>query len=216
MKPFQLARNVRHTLFSGFIALVLAGCVTAPPNAAGIAPQTLDPTQRGPVGGVGIEGGDIISMTDQMMRDMLTNQQLAGRNPAPRIIVDAEYFINESAQPINKNAITDRLRVGLNRASNGRMVFVGRQFAAAVQQERELKRQGVVDVGTTGLTKAQAAGDFRLVGRITSTDARNARTGIQQRYSQVTFEMIDLESGVLVWSGLYEFARSAADDVVYR
>ena len=60
------------------------------------------------------------------------------------------------------------------------------------------------------------AADFRLVGRITSADARNARTGLQQRYSQITFEMMDLETGVLVWSGLYEFARSAADDVVYR
>lgn len=216
MKSLKLAKYSRNFLVSVFVLIVLGGCVAIPPNAAGIAPQTLDPSQRGPVGGVGIEGSDIISMTDQMMRDMLTNQQLAGRSTAPRIIVDAEYFINESAQPINKNAITDRLRVGLNRSSNGRMVFVGRQFAAAVQQERELKRQGVVDVGTTGLTKAQAAADFRLVGRISSADARNARTGIQQRYSQVTFEMMDLESGVLVWSGLYEFARTAADDVVYR
>lgn len=216
MKPLRFPRRAWNCLSGVMVLLMLGGCITEPPNAAGIAPQTLDPSQRGPVGGVGIESGDIISMTDQMMRDMLTNPQLAGRTPAPRIIVDAEYFINESAQPINKNAITDRLRVSLNRASNGRMVFVGRQFSAAVQQERELKRQGVVDIGTTGLTKAQAAADFRLVGRITSADARNTRTGVQQRYSQVTFEMIDLEAGVLVWSGLYEFARTAADDVIYR
>lgn len=216
MKCMKLVIQVRLATAGAAVLLALGGCVATPPNAAGIAPQTLDPTQRGPVGGVGIEGSDIISMTDQMMRDMLTNQQLAGRSTAPRVIVDAEHFINESTQPINKNSITDRLRVGLNRASNGRLVFVGRQFAVAVQQERDLKRQGVVDVGTTGLTKAPAAADFRLVGRITSVDARNARTGLQQRYSQITFEMMDLETGVLVWSGLYEFARSAADDVVYR
>jgi hypothetical protein len=67
--------------------------------------------------------------------------------------VDGEFFHNESAQAINKNLITDRLRIGLNRAARGRMVFVGRHYAGMVQQERDLKRQGVVDVGTTGLTQ---------------------------------------------------------------
>jgi PBP1b-binding outer membrane lipoprotein LpoB len=197
---------------------LLSGCVATAtgPYDSGAAPQNLNPAQRGPVGGVGIEGSDIISMTDMMMRDMLGNAQLAGRSTAPRVIVDGEFFVNESIQPINKNTITDRLRVGLNRASQGRMTFVGRQFAGMVQQERELKRQGVVDVGTSGLTKAQAGADYRLGGRISSVDARNAKTGLQQRYNQIIFEMVDLETGVIVWSGMYEFARSAADDVIYR
>jgi penicillin-binding protein activator len=195
---------------------LLSGCVATGPYDSGAAPQTLNPAQRGPVGGVGIEGSDIIAMTDMMMRDMLGNAQLAGRNPAPRVIVDGGEFVNESMQPINKNAITDRLRVGLNRAAQGRMSFISRQHAAMVQQERDLKRQGVVDVGTSGLTKAQAGADYRLVGRISSVDARNAKTGLQQRYNQIIFEMIDLETGSIVWSGMYEFARSAADDVIYR
>lgn len=197
--------------------LILGGCATTDvPNASGVASHTLDPSQRGPVAGVGIEGSDIIAMTDAMMRDMLTNQQLAGKALAPRVIVDAEYFANESAQPINKNIITDRLRVNLNRASQGRMVFVGRNYAGMVSAERDLKRQGITDVGTTGLTKAQAGSDYRLGGRIASLDARNSRSGFQQRYNQITFEMIDLESGVIVWSGMYEFSRAGADDAVYR
>lgn len=196
---------------------LLSACVAGTgPYDAGSAPQSLNPQVRGPVGGVGIEGNDIIAMTDQMMRDMLGNAQLAGRNPAPRVIVDSEFFVNESIQPINKNTITDRLRVGLNRASQGRMVFVGRQYAGMVQHERDIKRGGVVDVGTTGLTKAQAGGDYRLGGRISSVDARNAKTGMQQRYNQIIFEMVDLETDVIVWSGMYEFLRSAADDVIYR
>ena len=32
----------------------------------------------------------------------------------------------------------------------------------------------------------------------------------------ITFEMVDLETGVIVWSNVYEFERVAADDVVYR
>lgn len=179
--------------------------------------QELDPSQRGPISGIGIESQDIISMTDRMVRDMLSNPQLAGRQVAPRVIVDDQYFTNESAQRLNKRIITDRLRVNLNRAANGRMSFVGREYAAMIAQERELKREGVTDVGTTGLTRAQAGVDFRLTGRITSEDqAAQDGSGRVQRFNQITFEMIDLESGVIVWSNIYDFSRVAADSVVYR
>jgi PBP1b-binding outer membrane lipoprotein LpoB len=177
----------------------------------------VDPAQRGPVSGVGIEGQDIVAMTDRMLRDMLSTPQLAGRAIPPRVIVDGEEFHNESSQRINKNIIVDRLRVGLNRASQGRMTFVSRQSAAVVASERALKREGVTDIGTTGLTKAQAGADFRLIGNITSLDsASRSGSGLVQRYNQITFEMIDLETGVIVWSGQYEFERASADDVVYR
>jgi PBP1b-binding outer membrane lipoprotein LpoB len=202
------------------LLLVSAGAAEAQRNKAydrGQKAQELDPSTRGPISGVGIESQDIIGMTDRMMRDMLSNPQLAGRQVAPRIIVDDQYFTNESSQRLNKRIITDRLRVNLNRASNGRMVFIGREFASMIAQERELKREGVTDVGTTGLTRAQAGADFRLTGRITSEDsAAQDGTGRIQRFNQITFEMVDLETGVIVWSNLYDFARVAADSVMYR
>lgn len=198
-------------------ALLLTGCSTTKVvNAPGTPTAQIDPGTRGPVAGVGIEGQDIIGMTDQMLRDMLSTPILVTAPQPPRVIIDGEYFSNESSQRLNKNAITDRLRVSLNRASQGRMIFVGRQYAGMVAQERDLKRQGVTDVGTTKLTKAQAGADYRLGGRITSLDSRSGKTGTIQRYNQITFEMIDLETGEIVWSGIYEFARAAQDDVVYR
>lgn len=197
-------------------ALLAAGCVAGPPNAGGFTAVELDPSTRGPAGGVGIEGQDILAMTDQMMRDMLQNPRLANPARPPQIILDAEYFQNLSAQRLNVNAITDRLRIGLNRASQGRMVFVSRESWGMVAEERALRRGGRVDVGTAGMTRAQAGGDYRLRGRINSIDQRNPRTGVVQRYNQISFEMVDLERGTIVWSGLYEFARAAADDVVYR
>ena len=198
--------------------LALAGCAAAPPHAAGVATLRVDPGIAGPVQGIGIEGQDIIGMSDQMMRDMLATPRLvsAANGRFPRVIVDAQYFSNDSSQPINRNIITDRLRVSLNRAAQGRMTFIGRQYAGAVQAERELKRNGVTDVGTTGLSKATLGSDYRLGGRINSLDQRSGRSGLTQRYTQITFEMFDTESGEIVWSGMYEFARAAADDVVYR
>ncbi|MNR34149.1 hypothetical protein D3C85_1518950 [compost metagenome] len=147
---------------------------------------------------------------------MLATPVLAGRNPPPRIIIDSEYFTNESSSRINKNSITDRLRIELQRAAQGRMVFVGRQYAAMVENERELKRAGVTDGGTIRKTQGTAGADFRLVGRITSLDAVDTATSTTSRYQQITFEMIDLEYGTVVWGGIYEFKKTAQDDVIYR
>jgi hypothetical protein len=194
---------------------LVSACVTAPPNYSGMATRQIDPSMVGPVSGVGIEGQDYVSMTDQMIRDMLANQTLAGRAKAPRIVIDSQYFKVGGSQAINRDLITERLRVNLNRAAQGRLSFIDRTHLDAVEQERSLKRQGVTDVGTVGM-KAVAGSDFLLRGAISTADSRSPRTGLMQRYNQVSFEMVDVESSEIVWSGLYEFARVAADDVVYR
>lgn len=203
-------------MLSALLVAGLAACAAPVPHASGVAPVTIDPGQRGPVAGVGIEQQDIIAMTDQMMRDMLANPQLARRQSSPRVIIDASDFANDSSQPINRNLITDRLRVNLNRSAQGRMSFINRVNTQMVERERELKRAGQVDVGTTGLAKRVMGGDFKLSGRIASLDSRNARTGMLQRFTQITFEMTDLETGEIVFGGQYEFARAAADDIIYR
>lgn len=199
------------------VAAALSGCqTTGVKNEAGSPSVYQDSSKAGPTTGIGIEGQDIIAMSDVMMRDMLLTPQLANAAVPPRVIIDAKHFSNESTQRLNKNLIADRLRVGLARAARGRMQFVGREYADVVAKERELKRTGTVDVATTGQTLAQAGSDYRLVGRIATLDSRDASTGMQQRYTQITFEMIDLESGILVWTNIYDFTKAAADSVTYR
>jgi len=202
------------------IAVIMAGLSLAAcqqvDNTAGAPTVYIDPATSGPVKGVGIESQDIVGMTDQMMRDMLSQPRLTNAATPPSVIIDSEYFHNESSSRLNKNTITDRLRIGLNRAAAGRMQFVGRHYADMVAKERELKRQGTVDRGSLPAARAQKGGDYRLGGRITSLDSRDPKTGTMQRYSQIVFEMIDLETSQIVWSGIYEFAKSAQDDIIYR
>ncbi len=176
-----------------------------------------DPSAPGPVAGVGMESQDIVSMADMMARDILATPVIAGRHKAPRVVIDSSYFTNESSSRIERNIITDRLRVLLNRSAAGRIRFVGRQkVVEMVEKERALKRLGITDGGSAGLAKAPMGADFRLAGNITSLDAVQRESGMASRFHQITFEMYDLESGELVWSNMYEFKKSAKDDVIYR
>lgn len=196
------------------LALCSGLCAQTPDNGA--AGRYEDPASPGQVRGVGLESQDIVAVSDEMVRDILADPEIVRREKAPRIIMDAEYFKNESTQRINKNLIVDRLRVALQRASRGRLVFVSRESAAMVAAERDLKRDGITDTGTTGLTRAQAGGDYRLIGRISSLDSRSASTGTVERYTQLSFELIDLETGVSQWANQYELKKSGRDDAIYR
>ena len=73
---------------------------------------------------------------------------IAAAVPQRRVIIDAEYFRNESAQRINTNIIVDNLRVNLQRAAAGRIRFVSRESMDMVADERDMKRDGVTDPGT--------------------------------------------------------------------
>ncbi len=208
---------------------IWAGCSTPPPYVPGPGAESApgrptvyeDVDSPGRVQGIGIESQDVASMTDKMVGDMLGTPVLSGRNTPPRVIIDSEYFRNEGSTRINKNIITDRLRVELNRAAQGRMIFVGRHYSDMVERERALKRSGtdkgapVVDAGTIAHRESTLGGDFRLGGRITTIDAVTP-TGFASRTHQIIFEMIDLESGRISWSGIYDFKKSAQDDIIYR
>jgi PBP1b-binding outer membrane lipoprotein LpoB len=197
------------------LAFFMAGCQMGSGNSG--APVTdLDVRSRGPVSGVGIETRDVVSMTDQIMRDLLATPRFGNAPRPPQVVIDSEHFVNESSQPMNMNIITTRLRIELNRVAAGRMVFVSRENARMVQRERELRRGRQVDVGTVGITLAQAGADYRLVGRMASLDQRGGSSGAIQRYTQLSFEMLDMERGTIVWSGIYEFSRAGTDDIIYR
>lgn len=196
-----------------FCCGIFSACSTPPASRPVVY---MDVKSAGQVTGVGIESQDIGSVTDSMVRDLLANQSLMQHATAPRIIMDVEHFKNESSQPINKGLLVTKLKNDLQRAAQGRLLFVSRASTAMVVQERELKRDGVTDSGTTGLTQALAGADYRLIGVINTLDARSKSTGTVERYTQISFELIDLESGISIWSNLYDFKKGGLDDAIYR
>lgn len=201
--------------------LFLTGCITNPPiqNSTGVSSMEVDPSRKGPVSGVGIESRDYVAMADQMVRDIMADQyfaSLAVAGKRPRVIIDSTRFKNQSSQAIDRDLITGRLYTALNRAARQRIQFVKRDEVSRVEEERALKRSGTTDLGTTGLVKATLSADFYLAGKILSQDSRNTKTGLVQRYTIISFDLVDAETAEGVWSNDYTVERASADDVVYR
>ena len=207
--------------FLAICGLALATSVAFAPAFAGKrdaqAAIDLDPSGRGAVTGTGFETRDFIAMADIVVRDLLQRPDFVQAAKPPRVIVDSSRLINKSSQRLDTDMISDRLRAQLMRAAAGRIRFVSRENIQDVMDERELKRSGTTDVATKGLARATAGVDYKLVGRITSTDERNNETGMQQRGMQVVFELIDLETSESVYiSEPYATLRAVRPDVVYR
>ncbi|MCI2285030.1 penicillin-binding protein activator LpoB [Colwellia sp. MSW7] len=202
------------------VVLQLAGCGSTSNESTNVYKSSIynDPAKvdSNVVQGIGIESQDILAMTDYIMGSIMAEGRIVDRSTAARVVLDSKYFINESSSRINKNLLTDRLRIQLNSKASDKLVFVGREYIAMIEKERALKRTGTTDAGTIRTTSATAGADFRLTGRISSLDAVNSDTQQTSRYHQIIFELYDLELGTVAWNGIYEFKKTAQDNVIYR
>ncbi len=197
-----------------------AGCATryAPrvANPSGVQTVYEDHRSTGQFAGMSLESQDIVRMSDTMVRDMLTSGILVDPSNPPFVLIDHTDFGNDSARAFNKKLIVNRIRIELQRAARGRMVFVSRQATASTEMERELKRSGRVSSGSQPLTRATAGVDYKLQGEFLTLDTRGGAEGGHTRYTQVSFEMVDKETNEIVWANIYEFRKASSDDLVYR
>jgi penicillin-binding protein activator len=207
---------IKKLTFLSITCFLLASCATSTVvNEKGSSSKYVDYSAVNTSSSVGIESNDIVSMTEKMVRSMLANRMLSGRAVSPRIQLDETLLKNKSTTRINKELITNRMRIYLNREANGRLIFVSRENIVAVEKERAMKSSGVVDGGTIRSTAATAGVDYRLVGTISGQDSLHSGD-VRSKYHQITFEMIDMELGTVVWGDIFEFKKSAIEDAAYR
>ena len=182
-----------------------------------VAPKTVDATVTlAGVSGVGIESQDLIPMSDKMVRDLLADPTFGNASTPPRVIIDDTRFKNESNQPMNLALIVDRLRIELQRASRGKMQFVSRQNVDLVEKEKQLKASGRVDAGSSSTRRAIAGADYMLIGKIAVQSSTDRSSGMRANFYQITFEMLDLNNSLTVWSNYYDVKKAGADDKIYH
>ena len=214
-----IAKPFKFSMLFFLVTLLLSGCATVDKNYSGSQAHYVDPGQKSAasgIGDIGIASHDIIEMTDKMIEGILATPKFANPVKPPRIVIDAKYFKNESTTRIDKNLITDRLRIELNRATKGKMIFVGRENLKMMLDELSLKQSGVIEEGNTEAELKVLGVDYRLGGRISTRDSVDPKTGGFSRYHQIVFALIDLNTGEIVWNDLYDFKKTARENIIYR
>jgi PBP1b-binding outer membrane lipoprotein LpoB len=207
------------TLLALVLALVwTAGCTrreeTDPRTSGPGSGPYVDPDEADPFH-LGIASKDIRAMCDKLVRSMARTPVLVNRDVAARVVLDSRGFKNDGVTPVDMNLITDRLAAMLQKAAGGKLVFLSDEDASLIRHHRDRKREGLEDEGTTGMTPAVAGVDFRLTGRIADQAIVNPKTGYRSRYHQFYFKMVDMETGQIVWSGMYDFKKAGVESLLY-
>lgn len=201
-------------LFIGILAmLAMAGCNTArkaPPPTVGYVDHTSNKNSMT----TGIESQDISALTDKMVRSILNNRTLNSNDTPPIVIVDSRYIKNQSSSRIDKSIITGIIFDDLMNSGGGNIMVMDESDLEMVREARKIKRSGEF-TSNMGLTRQMYYGDYRITGKITSHDTANASGGAA-RYHMIHLRIVDLETGMPVWSGRHEFKKASQTDILYR
>ena len=174
------------------------------PNA--LAVREISGSESTSFSGLGIESHNIEQITLKMVSNLLESDFYKQSKKPPVIILEGEYFINESSQIINTNLLADKMRVSLLRKTKGKIRFVTRANLKILIKEAE----------TSGKDIDLIEADYRIVARISSISKVSNKTGVKSNYFQFVMELLDLSSGSLVWANIYDFKKIGADDSIYR
>ncbi|MFN6148276.1 MAG: hypothetical protein ACK5AL_18110 [Planctomycetota bacterium] len=194
---------------TGFLAstlLLFAAC-------GGTRDTRVRPDAPDTVTGTGLQSQDVRTMAVDMAAEIKASGVLAPGKEGER----SSFFIyelrNNSSDTIDKELILTKLRTNLFEAFGRQVKILDRspQASDLVDAERRMKDRGQV----SGTNDRKVAGsDFVLKGTIQSRDRQAGK--LKSSYILVTFELTDLVTQELVWTGDYDMKTESEKSVINR
>ncbi len=194
----------------------LAGCPkpVPPPDYAEPMPSSYVDIDSD-FGGTGIAMKDVDQVVDKMVRAILANPELVGRNPPARIIIDATRLKNQSSSTFNMEMLADEIRSGVGVRAAGKVIILERAVAD-VEENRQLIADGIMDEGGTPMTERVMSADYQFEGTIQGMDEVNRQTTGMKRSFVFIMRLVNLKTRASVELGRHRFAKAGTDDVEYR
>jgi hypothetical protein len=199
---------------STFTALALvAGCASSGvQNPSGTGVTRLNADEQGTVAGTGIESQDLVSVADKMARGILAIPQIANAPTPPFVVLDPVE--NKTRFPINKDIFLTRIRAQLTSKTFGKVQFLARDRMAALEKERNLKREGAVTATTDPKVQEFKGADYFLTGSLEGLSTRTSKG--TSDYILYSFHLIDARTSVIVWEDMAEMKKQGLEDAAYR
>jgi PBP1b-binding outer membrane lipoprotein LpoB len=192
---------------------LLAGCATSGvKNPSGVPVTHMNPDEQGFVAGTGIESQDLVAVTDKMARSVLAIPEIANAPAAPIVVLDP--VDNQTRFPINKEIFLTRIRSQLNSKTRGKVMFLARDRMAALEKERNLKREGAVTANADPHLQEFKGADYFLTGSLQGLSTRT-HAGTSD-YILYAFQLIDARTSAIVWEDSAEIKKQGLEDAAYR
>jgi hypothetical protein len=195
------------------LAALVAGCASSGvKNPSGVSVTHVNADEQGFVAGTGMESQDLVMVADKMTRSILSIPQIAHAATPPTIVLNP--VDNQTRFPINKEIFLTRIRVQLTSKAAGKVIFLARSQMAALEQERNLKRQGTVSASSDPNIQEFKGADFFLTGTLQGLSTRTA-AGTSD-YILYDFHLIDARTSAIVWEDSMEMKKQGLEDAAYR
>jgi PBP1b-binding outer membrane lipoprotein LpoB len=194
-------------------AALVAGCATSGvKNPSGVPVTRMNADEQGFVAGTGIESQDLVAVTDKMARSILGIPQIANAATPPIIVLDPVQ--NNTRFPIDKDLFLTRMRSELIKKSGGKVTFLARERMAALEKERNLKREGAVTSSSDPNLQEFKGADYVLTGSLSGIPTRT-KAGTSD-YIFYEFQLIDNRTSAIVWGDNAEIKKQGLEDAAYR
>ena len=205
--------NIIKLTFAFTTAALVAGCASnGVKNPSGVPVTQMRADEQGFVAGTGVESQDLVAVTDKMSRSIMGISQIANATTAPIIVLDPVE--NKTRFPINKDIFLTRIRGELNKKSLGKVTFLARERMAALEKERNLKREGAVTATADPVKQEFKGADYFLTGSLEGLSTRT-KAGTSD-YILYAFQLIDARTSAIVWEDNAEIKKQGLEDAAYR
>lgn len=195
------------------MAALVAGCASSGvKNPSGVPVTRMNADEQGFVAGTGVESQDLVAVTDKMARSILGIPQIANAATPPIIVLDP--VDNQTRFPINKDIFLTRIRTQLNSKSAGKVTFLARDRMAALEKERNLKREGAVTATSDPAKQEFLGANYFLTGTLQGLSTRT-KAGTSD-YILYAFQLIDARTSVIIWEDNAEIKKQGLEDAAYR
>jgi len=206
-------KTILKLTFTLTTAALVAGCASkGVKNPSGVPVTQMRADEQGFVVGTGVESQDLVAVTDKMARSILGIQQIANAGTPPIIVLDPVE--NKTRFPINKDIFLTRIRGELNKKSGGKVTFLARERMAALEKERNLKREGAVTANSDANVQEFKGADYFLTGSLEGLSTRT--TAGTSDYILYAFQLIDARTSAIVWEDNAEIKKQGLEDAAYR
>ena len=208
-----LLSRISIPLCGAALAALVAGCASSGvQNPSGVPVTHMTADEQGFVAGTGVESQDLVVVADKMARSILRIPQIGNAATPPTIVLNP--VDNQTRFPINKDIFLTRIRAQLNSKAAGKVMFLDRAQMAALEQERNLKRQGTVTASADPNVQEFKGGDYFLSGSLQGLSTRTAKG--TSDYILYDFHLTDARTSVMVWEDSAEIKKQGQEDAAYR